>query len=167
MKLVIALASCFLVASCRQSSEPQQATVEQTQAITESVQGSESSKGLLVLVPPSLSRDESETGLEVDATHYSFSEARDNMVLSLIGGLEATSREESETEIAPRTPAATIRGVPIYVTENEGVKTATWIEQGTAFAVDLECSSEADERCRSSDYIVSVVRDLVERRGPQ
>src|SRR5438128_9211449 len=77
--------------------------------------------------------------LAVWMNHYTFSDTRDNMVVSLTGSVASSNREESSTETAPRTPAGTLRGVPIFVTENEGIKTATWIEKGTAFALDIEC----------------------------
>lgn len=115
---------------------------------------------LTVLLPPSRTRDESQIGLQTEDTHYTFSQKQDNLTLSLTGSL--VNRDESSI-IADKQgpPAGNVRGVPFYITQNEGVKTATWIENGTAYALDIECTRQADERCRSTDYIKSILGSLV------
>ncbi|MDC0719956.1 hypothetical protein [Nannocystis bainbridge] len=40
-----------------------------------------------------------------------------------------------------------LRGVPGFVSANEGIVTATWIEHGAAYALDLECASTRDPAC--------------------
>ena len=118
--------------------------------------------GLTVLVPEALARQETTgPGFAVAETHYSVTQRDEQVTLSLTGGL--VSREESSIVATPGTPADMLRGVPVYVTENDGIKTATWIENGTAYALDIECASEKDERCTSSDYIKNVVKGLVRK----
>lgn len=52
---------------------------------------------------------------------------------------------------------ANIRG---FVTINEGIRTASWIENGTAYSVDVECSEHTDLRCQNEDFLLSVVAQL-------
>ena len=40
-----------------------------------------------------------------------------------------------------------LRGVPAFVTDNDGIKSATWIEHGAAYALDLECASARAPGC--------------------
>jgi hypothetical protein len=116
--------------------------------------------GLAVLVPEELARQESTgPGFAVADTHYTVTQRDEQMTLSLTGSL--VSREEASIKATPGKPAGTLRGVPVYVTENEGIKTATWIENGTAYALDIECTSDSDKRCTSPDYVMNVIKGLV------
>lgn len=47
-----------------------------------------------------------------------------------------------------------------FVSINEGIRTASWIEYGAAYSVDVECSDTRDERCQSDDFLLSVVTQL-------
>jgi hypothetical protein len=98
----------------------------------------------------------------VEENHYAVSRRDEDLSWSLTGSV--VNRAESSIDVTPLAPTATLRGVPVYVSENEGIKTATWIENGTAFALDVECASDADPRCTSSEYILDRVRQLVERQ---
>lgn len=116
--------------------------------------------GLTVLVPEALARQESTgPGFVVGQDHYFLSQPDEQMTMSLTGSV--VSRDEASIKVNPGKPAGMLRGVPVYVTENEGIKTATWIENGTAYALDIECASDRDERCVSADYILNVVKGLV------
>ncbi len=53
--------------------------------------------------------------------------------------------------------SGTARG---FVTTNEGIRTASWIENGAAYSVDVECSESADARCRGEDFLLSIVAQL-------
>jgi hypothetical protein len=63
------------------------------------------------------------------------------------------------------TPAATggtpLRGTKGLVTLAEGIRHATWIENGVAYAVDVECDKAGDERCTKDTYVVGLVEKLV------
>lgn len=48
-----------------------------------------------------------------------------------------------------------------FVSVNEGIRTASWIENGAAYSVDVECNDARDERCRSDEFLLSVVAQLV------
>jgi hypothetical protein len=120
-------------------------------------------RSLTVLLPENLVRQEisGRPDIQVEDTHYSVTQREDELSWSLTGS--AVNRAESSIDASPGTPAATLRGVPIYISENEGIKTATWIEKGTAYALDVECTSDTDERCSSSEYILNRVSSLIER----
>jgi len=47
-----------------------------------------------------------------------------------------------------------------FVTTNEGIRTASWIENGAAYSVDVECSETADSRCHGDDFLLSVIAQL-------
>jgi len=140
----LVLVTAMLAAACGQPAEPQAGR-------------------LTVLIPPELARAESlqGDGVLIDQTHYSVTQSEDQMTLSLTGSL--VDREESGPDLPPATPTGTLRGVPVFITENEGIKTATWIEKGTAFALDIECDAATDSRCVSSEYLMTLVGRLVER----
>ena len=53
--------------------------------------------------------------------------------------------------------ARTARG---FVTTNEGIRTASWIENGAAYSVDVECSDAADSRCHGDEFLLSVIAQL-------
>lgn len=113
-----------------------------------------------VLVPP-VAQPMAESNVAVQDTHYSLTQPATGLTMSLTGSVATVRRPESGAIGPPPAAAGTVRGVPVYVSENEGIKTATWIENGTAYALDLECASADDKRCVSSDYILDLVRSLV------
>src|SRR5688572_8190755 len=53
-----------------------------------------------------------------------------------------------------------IRGGTGYVTVNEGIRVATWTENGVAYALDLECAVAGDARCADDAYLLSLVEEL-------
>jgi hypothetical protein len=48
-----------------------------------------------------------------------------------------------------------------FVTENEGIRSASFIENGAAYSVDVECASADDARCKNDGFVVSLVNRLV------
>jgi hypothetical protein len=53
-----------------------------------------------------------------------------------------------------------MRGGTGQVTVNEGVRTATWIEDGVAHALDVECGRPDDARCADDRFLLSLVDGL-------
>ncbi len=47
-----------------------------------------------------------------------------------------------------------------FVSINEGIRTASWIENGAAYSVDVECSDVRDARCQSEEFLLSIVAQL-------
>jgi hypothetical protein len=77
-----------------------------------------------------------------------------------IQGTRAAHRYESVDPVSGTRDlarGATIRGL---VSNNEGIRTASWIENGTAYSVDVECSEHTDLRCQGDEFLLSVVAQL-------
>jgi hypothetical protein len=53
-----------------------------------------------------------------------------------------------------------LRGVDGWVSSNDGVRTASWIEHGTAYSLDLECAAPEGPRC-SEPAVRAAVEALV------
>lgn len=47
-----------------------------------------------------------------------------------------------------------------FVSTNEGIRTASWIENGVAYSVDVECSDPREARCQSDDFLLAIVAQL-------
>jgi hypothetical protein len=67
------------------------------------------------------------------------------------------NRELIRVSAGAGSPARTVRG---FVTTNEGIRTASWIENGAAYSVDVECNESADARCHGDDFLLSIVAQL-------
>lgn len=74
-----------------------------------------------------------------------------------VQGTRAAHRYDS---IAPIAGNRALRAGKGFVTVNENVHSASFIEGGVAYSVDVECSESTDTRCQGDDFIVSVVNDL-------
>ena len=162
VKLVV-LFLAALAAACRQQPLPvpsQNATPAITR-LPPAQQAAVKQSKVTVLVPP-VAQPLAESNVAVEDTHYSLTQpAAEGLTMSLTGSVASVRRPESGAIGPPPVAAGTIRGVPVFVSENEGIKTATWIEHGTAYALDLECATANDKRCVSSDYILDLVRSLI------
>lgn len=62
--------------------------------------------------------------------------------------------------LPPARPNTRVRGVDGNVTENEGIRSATWIEHGVAYTADLECADPEAPAC-SDEGLVALVDALV------
>lgn len=54
----------------------------------------------------------------------------------------------------------TYRNKPAFFTVNEGIVSATWIEFGVSYTVDVECSTAEDARCGGDGYVQELVESL-------
>ena len=53
-----------------------------------------------------------------------------------------------------------MRGTMGFLTINEGIRVASWSENGVAYSVDIECPTEDDARCIDEAHIVDLVNRL-------
>lgn len=68
---------------------------------------------------------------------------------------------EIAEETPPSAPNDTVRGAPAVVSQNDGIRTATWDEAGMAWALDVECYDvEQDAHCADDAYLRSLAEQL-------
>lgn len=108
-----------------------------------------------VLVPSSRV---DEPVLMVDAEYYAFSAKLERGAHLAIQGNRKAYRYG---DIKPVKGDRKLRGGDGFIGMNEGIRTASFNENGAAYSVDVECSDHADERCAKEDFIVDVVNRLV------
>lgn len=53
-----------------------------------------------------------------------------------------------------------VRGGAGFVSENEGIRTATFVENGIAYAVDVECERRDDTRCTEDTFVLEIASAL-------
>jgi hypothetical protein len=98
--------------------------------------------------------------LVVEGEYFALTGRVDGATISLQGTRAAHRYEGIEPVTGNRElirASGTARG---FVTTNEGIRTASWIENGAAYSVDVECSDTADARCHGDDFLLSIVAQL-------
>ena len=48
-----------------------------------------------------------------------------------------------------------------FVTQNEGIRAASWHEGNVAYSVEVECAQAGDARCANGDFVLGVAQGLV------
>lgn len=94
--------------------------------------------------------------LVVEGEYFALTGRADGATISL-QGTRAAHRYEG---VDPATGNRDLRGLRGFVSVNEGIRTASWIENGAAYSVDIECNDARDERCKTDDFLLSVVAQL-------
>ena len=94
--------------------------------------------------------------LVVEGEYFALTGRADGATISL-QGTRAAHRYEG---VDPATGNRDLRGVRGFVSVNEGIRTASWIENGAAYSVDVECNDARDQRCKSDEFLLSVVAQL-------
>lgn len=94
--------------------------------------------------------------LVVEGEYFALTGRVDGATISL-QGTRAAHRYEG---VDPATGDRDLRGTRGFVTVNEGIRSASWIENGAAYSADIECGDARDERCKSDDFLLSVVAQL-------
>jgi hypothetical protein len=64
-------------------------------------------------------------------------------------------------KIPPMRGPHKVRGLPAFVTENEGIRSATWLENGVSYTLDIECASPGAPACASEAWLLSLAQQLV------
>jgi hypothetical protein len=103
-------------------------------------------KGLLLSTP----------SLVVEGEYFALSARVDGATISL-QGTRAAHRYEG---VEPTEGNRNVRATKGFVSTNEGIRTASWIENGVAYSVDVECSDSRDARCQSDAFLLEVVGQL-------
>jgi hypothetical protein len=89
-------------------------------------------------------------------TGYALSARRGGVTLAVQASRQATLLPH----VGPVPGNTRMRGVDGWVSVNDGIRTAAWIEHGTAYALDLECFA-ADSRECGEDALRAAVEGLV------
>jgi hypothetical protein len=74
--------------------------------------------------------------------------------------LRATRLARRYDHIPPARGPRTVRGLPAFVTQNEGIWSATWMENGVSYSLDLECASPSDAACASDALLLEIAGEL-------
>ncbi|WP_437671918.1 hypothetical protein [Sorangium sp. So ce131] len=63
--------------------------------------------------------------------------------------------------IPPLRGAHIVRGEPAFITANEGIWSASWVESGVSYALDVECASPEAPACASDALVREIAAELV------
>jgi hypothetical protein len=96
------------------------------------------------------------TSLVVEGEFYALTGRADGATISL-QGTRAAHRYEGVQPIAGNRSLRATKG---FITVNEGIRSASWLENGAAYSVDVECSDLSDARCQGEEFILSLVAQL-------
>jgi hypothetical protein len=105
---------------------------------------------------PSYSELTSSGVLVVKEHWYSFSARHDDLTVFV----SATKLAHHYPSIAPVTGRDTVRGMQGFVTRNEGIWSATWIEHGVSYTLEIECADPSEARCATDALLLQTAGDL-------
>lgn len=94
--------------------------------------------------------------LVVEGEYFALSGRLDGVTISL-QGTRAAHRYEG---IEPAQGNRELRSTRGFVSINEGIRTASWIENGAAYTADIECADVHDSRCEGEAFLLSLVGQL-------
>jgi hypothetical protein len=117
---------------------------------------------LPVLLPPRI--DYGRAALIVEAEYYALSAPDGGVTIALQG-----SKLAYRWDAIPAQPGRrALRGGTGLVTVNEGIRTASFTENGVAYALDVECAAHDDPRCADDAFLTALVEGLafVGGKGP-
>ena len=109
-----------------------------------------------VLLPPADSPYFGGT-LVVRPAFWAYSAADGTTTISL----QASTKARVHTHLTPKAPPDRVRGVPAWITENEGIVSIAWIEGGVAYTLEVECGDPRKAACRDDGLARSIAASLV------
>jgi hypothetical protein len=74
--------------------------------------------------------------------------------------LHAHRRAHRHPEVPPTDGDRLIRGHKGFVTQNEAIWSASWMENGIAYDLDVECAALPDVRCDDDSYLLALAGSL-------
>jgi hypothetical protein len=90
------------------------------------------------------------------SAYYAFSFRDEGVTISLSGNRVA----KVYPHIAPHPGTTSLRGRGGFVSQNEGIWAARWLEGGVAYALDVECAAHDDPRCAGESYVRELAENL-------
>jgi hypothetical protein len=95
--------------------------------------------------------------LSIGNGFYSIHAQADGLTV-VIQGSPVTPQTPSIVKEAPA--SSLIAGRRVFLSLNEGIRTASWVESSAAYSMDLECAKVQDSRCSSEDYLRGLISGL-------
>lgn len=87
---------------------------------------------------------------------FAFSGATDGLTLAVQGSRLARRYEG----IGPTRGSRLVRGQPGFVTADRRIWSASWIEGGVSYTLDVECANAGDPRCADDRFVVDQAESL-------
>lgn len=94
--------------------------------------------------------------LVVEGEYFALTGRVDGVTISLQG----TRAAHRYQDIEPAPGNRDLRSTRGFVSVNEGIRTASWIENGAAYTADVECADVHDARCENEAFLLSLVAQL-------
>ncbi len=79
--------------------------------------------------------------------------------------IQGTRAQHRHPGVEPAQGNRMLRGQRAFVSVNEGIRTSSWMENGAAYSVDVECADAADTRCTSDAFVISITENLANAGG--
>ncbi len=62
--------------------------------------------------------------------------------------------------VAPARGRSIVRGEPAFVTQNEAIWSASWLENGVAYVLEVECDTPSEPRCADERTLLGLTAAL-------
>jgi hypothetical protein len=113
-----------------------------------------------VLVPPATHALTGGT-LIVGETWWAYTASQDGMTVAI----QASTRARLHPHVGAFVPGDTVRGLPGRVQQAHGIWLLSWIENGTAYSLELECTSPELPPCENDAQARALADALVHVGG--
>lgn len=74
--------------------------------------------------------------------------------------IQGTRAARRYDDVPPIAGDRHLRGQRGFVSLNESIRTTSWLENGVAYSVDIECADPTDARCAEETFALDVVEHL-------
>lgn len=115
-------------------------------------------RATMPVIVPSTTKRLRAIALVVEPEFYALSAKTDDNVSISVQGTKARVRYDDIPPIPGKTPLHD--GILGHVTQNEGIWTASWMENEVAYSVDFECASPEDAACADASRVIALAKEL-------
>jgi hypothetical protein len=149
------LVVCAACAACNDKSAGPPASAQPVR-LPKTMRAQVDAAAIPVLVPADAALVEAGT-IIVEQSFYAFN-VRAGGITVTVQGTRPSIKVEG---VAPNPGNVALRSGKGFVTENEGIRTTSFVENGIAYSVDVECEDLKDTRCASDRFVVDLTNGLV------
>ena len=96
------------------------------------------------------------TKVVVKPRFFALSARHDGIIVSL----HATATAHRYRHVAPARGSARVRNHAAFVTANEAIWSAAWVENGVAYSLEMECAALPDPRCDDASSLMDLTTAL-------